>query len=234
MPPKIARNLALALTILSLSLTAAAEEESLETLLAYLKSPVAKTRRDAAHKLGERRARTQLAVEALAVAARKDDDPRVRQEAIRSLGMIKDFSALPEMLDALKDSDRDVRRETLRALVALYTEHNIDFIVNRRVGWNRFNPFLDTNDSETVEPYQRVDSSIINHLGDAARGDSDLDIRIAAIRALGVLRGWSAVDKLGDALNADQDARIDVIRTFIKIGDESAGKYLVPFFRDSN
>ncbi len=234
MPPKLARNLALIIAILSLALTAVAEQESLETLLAYLKSPVANTRRDAARKLGERRARTQLAVEALAVAARKDEDPRVRQEAIRSLGMIKDFSALSEMLDALKDVDRDVRRETIRGLVALYTEHNIDFIVNRRVGWNRFNPFLDTNDNETVEPYQRVDSSIINHLGDAARGDSDLDVRIVAIRAIGVLRGWGAVDKLGDALNADQDARIDVIRTFIKIGDESAGKYLIPFFRDSD
>jgi HEAT repeat protein len=220
--------------MLSLALTAVAEEESLETLLAYLKSPVANTRRDAAHKLGERRARTQIAVEALAVAARKDDDPRVRQEAVRSLGMIKDFSALAEMLGALKDADRDVRRETVRALVALYTEHNINFIVNRRTGWNRFNPFLDTNDSETIEPYQKVDASIIDNLGDVARGDTDLDVRIAAIRALGVLRGWNAVDKLGDVLNADQDARIDVIRAFIKIGDESAGKYLVPFFRDSN
>ncbi len=234
MPPKPVRTLALIIALFSFAPTAVADTQSLETLLAYLKSPVANTRRDAARKLGERRARTQLVVEALAVAARKDEDSRVRQEAIRSLGMIKDFSALSEMLDALKDPDRDVRRETVRGLVALYTEHNIDFIVNRRVGWNRFNPILDTNDNEVVEPYQRIDSSIINHLGDSARGDSDLDVRIAAIRAIGVLRGWGAIDKLGEALNADQDARIDVIRTFIKIGDESAGKYLIPFFRDSD
>ena len=34
-----------------------AETQSLETLLAYLKSPIAGTRRDAARKLGERRVR---------------------------------------------------------------------------------------------------------------------------------------------------------------------------------
>jgi HEAT repeat protein len=236
MPPKnvCARLLALVAACATLALSVPAETQSLETLLAYLKSPIAKTRRDAAHKLGERRARNQLAVEALTVAARKDEDAEVRREAVRSLGMIKDFAAVPEMLDALKDENTDVRREAVRSLVALYTEHNIDFIVNRRVGWNRFNPLLDTNDSEIIEPYQRVDPSIITHLGDTARGDGDLGIRIAAIRALGVLRGWGAIDQLGETLNADQDVRIDVIRAFIKIGDASAGRFLVPFFRDSN
>src|SRR5215813_6132083 len=75
-----------------------AETQSLETLLAYMKSPNPGTRRDAAHKLGERRVRDQLAVEALSVAARKDEDTDVRTEALQSLGMIKDFAAMPEMI----------------------------------------------------------------------------------------------------------------------------------------
>src|SRR5690348_3935181 len=95
----------LALFVVSLALVVPlrAETQSLETLLAYLKSPNASTRRDAAHKLGERRARNQVAVEALAVAARRDEDHDVRAEALQSLGMIKDFSALTEMIDGLKD-----------------------------------------------------------------------------------------------------------------------------------
>ena len=84
-----------------------AESQSLETLLAYLKSPIAGTRQDAAHKLGERRVRNQLAVEALAVAARKDEDHDVRAEALKSLGMIKDFSAMPEMIEALRTDQID-------------------------------------------------------------------------------------------------------------------------------
>ena len=79
------------LALLSLVVAVRAETQSLETLLAYLKSPNPSTRRDAAHKLGERRVRNQLAVEALAVAANKDEDPDVRAEALQSLGMIKDF-----------------------------------------------------------------------------------------------------------------------------------------------
>lgn len=211
-----------------------AETQSLETLLAYLKSPNPSTRRDAAHKLGERRVRNQLAVEALVVAARKDEDPDVRAEALQSLGMIKDFAALPEMLDALKDPKWDVRGVAIKSLVALYTEHDIDFIINRRAGWNLFNPFLDTSDHEIVEPYITVDPAIVSAIGDSARGDSERDVRISAIRAIGVLRGSAAIPQLADALNADQDLRIEVLRAFIKIGDQSAGPHLIPFFRDSD
>jgi HEAT repeat protein len=59
-------------------------------------------------------------------------------------------------------------------------------------------------------------------------------VRISAIRALGVLRGSIAIQHLSDALNADQDVRMEVLRAFIKIGDQSAGQYLIPFFRDSD
>ncbi|HET9532779.1 MAG TPA: hypothetical protein VFQ92_20660, partial [Blastocatellia bacterium] len=73
MPPSMkvhARVLSLVLAIAALAATAPAQSESLETLLAYLKSPNTDTRRDAARKLGERRVRDQIAVESLAVAAR--------------------------------------------------------------------------------------------------------------------------------------------------------------------
>lgn len=229
-----ARVLTILLAVASVAPVTRADTQSLETLLAYLKSPDTATRRDAAQKLGERRFRTQVVVEALVVAASKDEDYGVRAEAVEALGKVKDFSALPEMIAALKDSHEEVRRMAVRGLVMLYTEHDIDFVTNRRAGWNLFNPFLDTSDHEIIEPYESVEPSIISALGDAARGDRDRDIRIAAIRALGVLRGAGAITQLADALNADQDVRIEVIRAFIKIGDESSGQYLIPFFRDSN
>src|SRR5215475_472904 len=136
-----------------LVISALGETQRLETLLAYLKSPNVDTRKDAAHKLGERREHDQVAVEALAVAATKDEDEGVRAEAIRSLGLIKSFSALGEMLSGLKDPEPEVRRAAIKSLVTLYTEHDIDFITNRRRGWNLLNPFLDTNDHEIVEQY---------------------------------------------------------------------------------
>ncbi|HWP42130.1 MAG TPA: HEAT repeat domain-containing protein [Blastocatellia bacterium] len=226
--------LSVVIAVAAFAAPALADKESLETLLAYLKSPNSDTRREAARKLGERRVRNPLAVESLAVAALKDEDRDVRAEAVNALGLIKDFSALPAMIDALKDPQVSVRRTAVRSLVALYTEHDIDFITNRRTGWNLFNPFLDTSDHEIIEPYQVVDPAIISALGESARGDHERDVRIAAIRALGVLRGREAIPQLADALNADQDVRIDVLRTFIKIGDPACGQYLIPFFRDSN
>src|SRR6185295_12620750 len=129
-----------------LAATTLAETQSLETLLAYLKSPNIGTRSDAARKLGERRVHNQLAVEALSTAARKDEEAEVRAEAVEALGKIKDFTAVPDIISALKDTDPGVRRKAVWSLVALYTEHDIDFILNRREGWNLFNPFLDTRD----------------------------------------------------------------------------------------
>lgn len=210
------------------------ESESLETLLAYLKSPNATTRRDAARRLGDRRVRDQLAVEALAVAARRDEEPGVRSEAVRSLGLIKNLLALPDMIEVLKDPEPAVRRASVKSLVALYTEHEIDFITNRRTGWNRFNPFLDTGDGEIIEPYVLVEQQVIAALGEVAGSDHHVDVRIAAIRALGVLRGSGAIPQLAQALNADRDVRIDVLRTFIKIGNPGAGPHLASFFRDSD
>jgi HEAT repeat protein len=213
---------------------ALAENESLETLLALLKSPNTDTRRDSARKLGERRVRNQLATEALTVAAREDQSSAVRAEAIKSLGFIKDFSAVPDMLNGLKDQNVDVRLVAVRSLVAMYTEHDIDFITNRRTGWNRLNPFLDTSDHEIVEPYILVDPVIISTIGDSARADRNFDVRVAAVRALGVLRARSAIDQLADALAADLNLRMEVLRAFIKIGDPAAGRFLPPFFTDSD
>lgn len=210
------------------------EGESLETLLAYLKSPNAGSRRNAARRLGERRVRDQLAIEALGVAARRDEDRRVRFEAVKSLGLIKDLLALPDMTEVLRDPEPEVRRMAVKSLVTLYTENDIDFISSRRTGWNRLNPFLDTDDGEIIEPYVSVEPQIIDALGRAASGDHHVDVRIAAIRALGVLRAGAAIPQIAVALNSDSDVRIDAMRAFIKIGDPAAGSHLVPFFRDSD
>src|SRR6185436_5925796 len=171
----------LAAAFVMLAASVPADTQSLETLLAYLKSPNVSTRRDAARKLGERRVRNQLAVEALAVAATKDENGGVREDAVNSLGLIKDFSALPEMLDSIKDIEPSVRCVGVRSLVALYTEHDIEFITNRRSGWNLFNPLLDTSDHEIIEPYILVDPRIIAALGESARGDKEREVRISAI-----------------------------------------------------
>jgi HEAT repeat protein len=213
---------------------AMAENQSVETLLALLKSPTVSTRCKAAEELGQRRVRNQVAVEALTAAARDDDKAEVRAEAIKSLGLIKDFSAAPTVINALKDKKTEVRLVAVRSLVAFYTEHDIDFITNRRTGWNRFNPFLDTSDHEIIEPYILVDPGITEAIGESARSDKSYDVRVAAVRALGVLRATTSIDQLAEAMSIDHALRMEVIRAFIKIGDPAAGRHLTPFFNDSD
>jgi HEAT repeat protein len=208
--------------------------QSLEVLLAYLKSPNVETRRDAARKLGERRARDPMVTSELASAARDDPDYKVRSEALKSLGKIKDPTAIPAMIGALKDPSVEVRLAAIRSLAMLYIEHGIDFITNFRGDWNWINPFLDTNDRAIVEPFVSIEPSIISALGEASRGDDHRDVRVAAIRALGVLRGRDAIPQMADAMNADREVRIEAVRAFIKIGDQAAAQYLVRFFNDSD
>lgn len=219
---------------MAMAFSVAAPGQSLEVLLAYLKSPNAETRRDAARKLGERRARDPMVTSELASAARNDPDYKVRMAALESLGKIKDMAAIQAMTQALKDPSVEVRMAAIRSLVMLYMEQGIDFITNFRGDWNWINPFLDTNDRAIIEPFISVEPSIISALGEAARGDDHRDVRVAAIRALGVLRGRDAIPQIADAMNADREVRIDAVRAFIKIGDQAAGQYLIRFFNDSD
>ncbi|HEY6330897.1 MAG TPA: HEAT repeat domain-containing protein [Blastocatellia bacterium] len=216
------------------SVSVLADDQPDEALVQYMKSPEALKRREAAQKLGDRRVKDQEAVQALATAARSDEDEGVRADSLHALGKIKDFSVLDAMIGGLKDSDPKVRRAAIKALVMLYTEHDIDFITNRRTGWNLLNPLLDTDDHEVIPRYVLVDPGIVTALGESVRGDQDRDDRIAAIRALGVLHGADAIPQLADALTSDREVRIDVCRTFIKIGEPEAARHLIPFFRDSD
>jgi HEAT repeat protein len=204
--------------------------QTTEELIANLRSPIVKTRVEAARKLGERRQRE--AAGPLAELIRKEASPEVKKEAVRSLGLIKVEDAIPAMLTALIDADKEVRQAAILGVVSLYIETNIDFITARRRGWNLFNPFLETYEATVVEPYTEVDARIIEGLVRVAKTDSDKDVRIAAVKALGVLRATSAIPQLGVLFAASDFLRVDILRTFIKLGDPSAGKYIIPFLGD--
>jgi HEAT repeat protein len=205
--------------------------QTTEELIANLRSPIVKTRVEAARKLGERRQRE--AAEPLAEVVGKDSSPEVKKEAVRALGLIKVEETVPAMLTALSDADKDVRKAAILGVVSFYIETNIDFITARRRGWNILNPFLETYEATIVEPYTEVDSRIIEGLVRVAKTDSDQDVRVASVKALGVLRATSAIAQLGVLFAGSSFLRVDILRTFIKLGDPSAGKYIIPFLDDN-
>ncbi len=205
--------------------------QSTEELIANLRSPVAKARREAAHELGERRQKE--ASEALQGAMRSETDPEVRSAVVIALGRIKDMAALPVMLAALQDGEVDVRRNAILALVMLYIEKDIDFILARRAGINLLNPFLSTYDNTVVDPDSTVDPRIPEALIKLVGRDPE-DVGIPAIRALGVLHATSVVEALGQKMAATSGVRVEILRAFIKIGDPAAGKYLTRFLNDDD
>lgn len=207
-------------------------QTDLETMVANLKSPDVLVRRKAAKELGERRFRE--ASGPLAEAARTDSDAEVRSAAVESVGRIKDFEAIPAVIEVLKDTAPPVRRSAIRALVSYYIESEIGFVFAERKGWNTLNPFLDTDGSTIVEPYTQVDSRMLEALAGVMRNDGDLSLRRAGVRALGVLRSNSQVPALAAALQSDPDLRVDIFRVFIKLGDKENGTYAIPYFNDEN
>jgi HEAT repeat protein len=206
--------------------------QKVEEYIANLHSPMVKKRREAAKKLGELRQRG--GVQPLIEALRGDEDPEVRQAAARSLGLIKDDVAVPPLLDALKDEDPEVRKATVVGLVSYYVEHDVDFITAKRKGIQWLNPFLETYEGTMVEPYTYVDPRFTDAIVEVAMRDRDQDVKVSAIRALGVLRATSAIPQLGELMLANSFVRTEIIRTYIKLGDRSAAPHIIPFLDDKD
>lgn len=206
--------------------------QTTEELIANLHSPLVKSRREAAEKLGHRRER--IAVQPLIEALRHDDDAQVRRLAARSLGLIKDEAAIPALIAALDDEEGSVRQAAIVGLVMYYIERNIDFITARRQGLQWLNPFLSTYEATIVEPYTRVHPGIIDALVNVALRDRDRQVKTSAIRALGVLRATSAIPRLGNLMFANSFLRVEILRTFIKLEDPAAASFIIPFLDDDD
>lgn len=218
--------------LLLVGLHGSALAQTTEELIANLHSPIVKTRLEAARKLGERRQRE--AAGPLAHVLRTDTRADVRREAARALGLIKDEATLPALLAALSDAHREVRRAAILALVSFYIETNIEFITAERRGWQILNPFLSTYEATIVEPETKVDDRITQGLVRVAQSDGDLGVRQAAVRALGVLRATTAVPQLGRLFIGHSALRVEILKTFMKLGDPRAGPYIIPFLNDSD
>jgi hypothetical protein len=95
----------------------AAEEGTINELIAALKSPDWPTRYRAAKELGDRGAKAAPAVRALRDALR-DKEASVRFTAAESLGKVgpRAKEAVPDLIDALKDPEESVREDAALAL----------------------------------------------------------------------------------------------------------------------
>ena len=212
-----------------------ASEPTITELTAQLKDPNAKVRKKAATKLGE--TKSLEAVPPLLSAA-TDPDPGVRENVVKSLGLLKDPSAVTMLLTTLQDSDENVRTQSIIALVSLYLDREAEFIVTKvsKKVYKTVNPFSDQigKDPTVIEAYVKVPRSVIDGIADHLV-DPSSDIRNDAARSLGVLRAQPAIPKMLDAMKTgNENLKIAILRSLVKIKDPSVDEALMPYLKDAN
>jgi HEAT repeat protein len=194
-------RMAASIVLLAMPLASlAAPRASFEALLADLKSPNAKTRQAAAAALGKSRKRE--AVSALSAVVR-DPESKVRLEVVRSLRELRETAGVPALVtaaDSGSESEPEIRKDALSALVDLYVEFD------RPTGWERFLGASDDYEDVRVAHTTTVDPMAVRALTGALR-DDEKEIREQAVLSLGIV---DARGSLRDLVAALQDPEPNV------------------------
>jgi len=212
---------------LALGVAPSPAQEPFDDLVANLKSPTARTRQDAARKLGESRRREAVAPVSALV---RDPEQKVRLEVVRALRNLRDLAGVPALVTALQDGDAGVRDEAISSLVEIYTERDRTGPVGRFL-----ESFSDEYERSSVPPYTVVDPSVFAGLSKVLRGDEKSDVRANACYAVGILGGGSSIPDLVAALDDPSgDVRAAAATALGKCATAEEGRALIPLLADSD
>ncbi len=211
---------------LGLGIAPARAQDAFDDLVANLKSPTARTRQEAARRLGESRRREAVAPVSALV---RDPEQRVRLQVVRALTALRDLSAVPTLVTALQDGDPVVREEAISALVEIYAERNRTGPVGRFL-----ETFSDEFERSSIPPFTVVDPSVFRGLSGALR-DERANVRADAAYAIGILGGGSSIPDLVKALlDPAAEVRAAAATALGKSGSAEEGRALVPLLADSS
>jgi HEAT repeat protein len=211
----------------ALFVSGASGEESFDDLLARLKSPVAKTRQDAAEALGKSRRRE--AVGPLSALVR-DPEPKVRVEVVRALRTLRDPSGVAALATSVGDGDPKIREEAIAGLVEIYSDRERATPVVGRF----LEVFSDDHAQALVPVFGKVDPAVLPALATALR-DEEPSIREAAALAAGILGGRAVVGELRTALqDPSASVRGAAVAAIGAVGPAEDGKALIPLLADES
>jgi HEAT repeat protein len=166
-----------------------------------------------------------------------DLDLDVRIEAVKAIVDIGTQYSLEPLTRALADIDPEIQIRATDGLVNFYLPGYVKTGGGltsslRRAGSAIRSRFTDTND-QIADPWIQVRPEVISALGKVARNGASMDARANAARAIGVLRGRSAIPDLIDALRS-KDSRIiyEVLIALQKIRDPSVAPDISFLLRD--
>lgn len=160
---------------------------------------------------------------------------QTRIEAVRQLIAIGGKDTIDPLLRALRDADPEVQIRATDGLVNYYLPGYVKQGLGStivRAGSSIKDRFSDARDN-LIDPFVIVRPDVITGLGQLARGGNGLDVRANACRAIGILRGDSALPDLINALGTkDSTVMYEALIAIQKIRDPKAGPQITYLLRD--
>jgi HEAT repeat protein len=158
-----------------------------------------------------------------------------RVETVKQLTELGGKDSVEPLIRATKDADPEVQIRATDGLVNYYLPGYVKQGLGSslvRAGASVKAKFNDKND-QMIDAYVIVRPDVITALGLLVRGGSSLDSRANACRALGILRGRTALPELTDALRSkENNIMYEALVAIEKIRDPSAGPKITYLVRD--
>ena len=165
------------------------------------------------------------------IANLKDNDPLVRSNAVKALGIIKDPRAVEPLIAVLNDKVPLIQRQAVKALGRIQDLRAVQPLIGV-LGDREKKPHVRMSAAEALGKIG--DTSAVEALV-AALNDQHWEVRGHAAEALGRIRDPSAVEPLIEALK-DQDATVrgNAVDGLAKIKDPKAIEALSAALTDKN
>jgi len=156
----------------------------------------------------------------------KNTNREVRLEAVKQLTEVGTQRSLDPLIEATRDNDPEVQIRAAAGLVNFYLPGYVESGFGgslKRIGGGIKGVFAESDD-QVIDAYVVVRPEVIAALGPLATGGANMESRASAARAIGVLRGKSAVSDLVEATHSkDSDVIYESLVALRKVGDEAAG-----------
>jgi HEAT repeat protein len=156
----------------------------------------------------------------------QDSDERVRMTVVRTLIRLGSPASLPPLALAIRDGLPEIRYLAIDGIINFYLPGYVEtgFGGFFRSVSNRVEGLFTDVDTVVADPDIRVDETVVRTLRQTVTGAPDMNTRVRAARALGILRVQAAVPDLVEAAFGDNvDLILEVLRAFQKMKDTSVG-----------
>lgn len=193
----------------------------------HLRDPDARVRERAARQIGD--SGNTLYVPSLAPLV-QDRDEKVRMTAVRALIRLGTDNSLSPLTIAVRDGIPEIRYQALDGIVNHYLPGYVDTGFGgmfRSVG-KRVGRLFQDGDSTAVDPDTRLDQIVVEALRRSVAGAPDINTRVRAARAAGILRATALLPELTEAVfSGHVPLTVEVLRSLRKIPGFAEGPRLI-------